>query len=77
MYVPVIQKETNAETLLSSQNESEIELPTKRPIQSTNRKIMESTKIPVTSSENTRNVDTALIIQPKIEKECPIRQSQG
>ena len=77
LYVPVIQKETNAETLLSSQNESEIELPTKRPIQSTNRKIMESTKIPVTSSENTRNVDTALIIQPKIEKNVQFDSLKG
>lgn len=67
LYVPVIQKEINAETLLSPQNESEIALPTKRPIKPTNRKIMESTQIHFTSSENTNNVDSSLIIKPKIE----------
>ena len=77
LYVPVIQKETNTETLQSLQNESEIALPTKRPIQSTNRKIMESTAIPVTSSENSRNVDTALIIQPKIEKSVQLDSLKG
>lgn len=68
LYAPVIQKEANAKALLRSQNESETLLPTKRPIQSTNRKIMDSTKIPVASSANTRNVDSASIIQPMIER---------
>ena len=77
LYVPVIQKEANAKTLLSSQNESEIALPNKRPIQSTNRKIMESNKTPVAPSENTRNVDSALIIQPKIERNVQIDSLKG
>ncbi|WP_421131630.1 hypothetical protein [Alteromonas sp. A079] len=67
LYVPVIQKETNVETTLSPQNESEIALPTKRPVQSTSQNKRESIQIPVTSSENTKNVSSALLSQPKIE----------
>ncbi|MDB2330214.1 hypothetical protein N9V74_00725 [Alteromonas sp.] len=77
LYVPVTQRETNTETLLSPQNVFKIALPTKRPIEQTDHKIMESPQIPVTSSENISNVDSSLIIQPKIEPNVQFDSLKG